>query len=100
MLGTNPQIDPNSTQSTNLPMQYDFRSVYASVLKDWFCLDTVDVDTVLLNTFQPLTLVDPTGCLSSSVHELNQAAGASPLTCTRNPFVERTTLRFLRWGEC
>ncbi|MCB0815319.1 MAG: DUF1501 domain-containing protein, partial [Flavobacteriales bacterium] len=98
MLGTNPQIDPNSTQSTNLPMQYDFRSVYASVLKDWFCLDTVDVDTVLLNTFQPLTLVDPTGCLSSSVHELNQAAGTSLLDVYPNPFVERTTLRFTSGG--
>ena len=98
MLGTNPQIDPNSTQSTNLPMQYDFRSVYASVLKDWFCLDTVDVDTVLLNTFQPLTLVDPAGCLSSSVHELNQAAGTSLLDVYPNPFVERTTVRFTSGG--
>ena len=32
-------------------MQYDFRSVYASVLKDWFCLEQEDIDSVLLNTY-------------------------------------------------
>lgn len=98
MLGTNPEIDPNSTPATNLPMQYDFRSVYASVLKDWFCLDQVEVDQVLLNTFQPLALVDPQGCLSTGLHELNQGAGQSVLDVYPNPFVERTTVRYSTTG--
>ena len=61
MLGTNPEIPVNTNVNTNLPMQYDFRSVYASVLKDWFCLETTDIDTVLLDTYQPLSLIDPAG---------------------------------------
>ncbi len=98
MLGTNPVIDPNSTPATNLAMQYDFRSVYASVLKDWFCLDQSEVDQVLLNNFQPLALVDPQGCIDASVHALNQGAGESVLDVYPNPFVERTSVRFNATG--
>jgi hypothetical protein len=94
MLGTNPVIDPNSTPATNLAMQYDFRSVYASVLKDWFCLEQTEVDQVLLNTFQPLSLIDPQGCIDASVHETNQGAGQVVLDVYPNPFVERTTVRY------
>ncbi|MEO8590175.1 MAG: DUF1501 domain-containing protein, partial [Flavobacteriales bacterium] len=98
MLGTNPVIDPGTTVNTNLAMQYDFRSVYASVLKDWFCLETADVDAVLLNTFQPLALVDPEGCLGNSVHDINQQAGDLLLNAYPNPFVERTTLSYAANG--
>jgi hypothetical protein len=98
MLGTNPVIDPNSTPGTNLAMQYDFRSVYASVLKDWFCLEQNEVDQVLLNTFQPLSLIDPQGCIDASVHEANQGAGQVVLDVYPNPFVERTTVRYEATG--
>jgi len=98
MLGTNPVIDPNSTPGTNLAMQYDFRSVYASVLKDWFCLEQTEVDQVLLNTFQPLSLIDPQGCIDASVHEANQGAGEVILDVYPNPFVERTTVRYEATG--
>ncbi len=98
MLGTNPTIDPNTDTNTNLPMQYDFRSVYASVLKDWFCLDPSDVDTVLLNTYQPLALVDPAGCMGLGIHEMNQGAGIAMLDVYPNPFVESTTVRFTTDG--
>ena len=97
--GTNPVIDPFSTYTTNLPMQYDFRSVYASVLKDWFCLSDVDVETVLLDTYMPLALVDPAGCLSTGVHEANQNAGTSLLDVYPSPFVERTQVKFTSDGN-
>ncbi|HRD54493.1 MAG TPA: DUF1501 domain-containing protein, partial [Flavobacteriales bacterium] len=98
MLGTNPQIPSNATYQTNLAMQYDFRSVYASVLKDWFCLEQNDIDAVLLNTYQPLALIDPEGCLGTSVHEANQRAGDQLLTAYPNPFTERTTLEYVSNG--
>ncbi|MBK7248267.1 MAG: DUF1501 domain-containing protein [Flavobacteriales bacterium] len=98
MLGQNPQIDPNTTYNTNLPMQYDFRSVYASVLKDWFCVPQAEIDQVLLDFYQPLTLVDPAGCLSAGLHELNQGAGESLLEVWPNPFTETTSVRFTSNG--
>ena len=98
MLGTNPDIPANATYQTNLAMQYDFRSVYASVLKDWFCLEEDDIDAVLLNTYQPLALVDPGGCLGNSVHDINQGAGTDLLSAYPNPFTERTNLRYTSNG--
>ncbi len=94
MLGTDPEIPADSTIQTNLAMQYDFRSVYASILKDWFCLAEADIDTVLLNTFQPLELIDPDGCLGTGIHAINQGAGHSLLNAYPNPFTERTSLEY------
>ncbi|MBK6343497.1 MAG: DUF1501 domain-containing protein [Flavobacteriales bacterium] len=98
MLGTNPEIPSNATYQTNLAMQHDFRLVYASVLKDWFCLEEDDIDAVLLNTYQPLALVDPGGCLGNSVHDINQGAGTDLLSAYPNPFTERTNLRYTSNG--
>lgn len=98
MLGTNPEIPANATYQTNLAMQYDFRSVYASVLKDWFCLEENDIDTVLLNTYQPLALIDPEGCLGTDIREVNQRAGDDLLRAYPNPFTERTTLEYVSHG--
>ncbi len=99
MLGTNPDIPANTTYETNLPMQYDFRSVYASVLKDWFCLEASEVDGVMLDTYQTLALVDPAGCLGTSVREANQAAGTSLLDVFPNPFTDLLNLRFEASGD-
>lgn len=98
MLGQNPEIPVDTNVSTNLPMQYDFRSVYASVLKDWFCMEAADIDTVLLDTYQPLALVDPAGCLGTDVHELNQGAGTSLLEVYPSPFEQSTTVRYTSTG--
>lgn len=99
MLGANPDIPANTTYETNLPMQYDFRSVYASVLKDWFCLEPDDVDAVMLDTYQTLALVDPSGCQGVGVHEANQRAGVSLLDVYPNPFIDVVNLRFETGGD-
>lgn len=98
MMGTNPDIPTNTDNTTNLAMQYDFRSVYASVLKDWFCLTDADMEQVLLDTYQPLSVIDPAGCIDSYVHEANFAAGNSLLQVYPSPFVERTTVTFTSAG--
>ncbi len=98
ILGSNPVIDANSTVSTNVTMQYDFRSVFGSVLRDWFCLSQADVDGIMLNSYQPLSLVDPAGCLGVSVHDLNHQAGEVAMEVYPNPFVENTTIKYVTNG--
>jgi hypothetical protein len=44
VLGDNPAIPANVTVNDNVPMQYDFRSVYSTILEKWFCLDKTVVD--------------------------------------------------------
>ena len=58
--GHNPVLPPNATTNDNLAMEYDFRSVYASVLKEWFKIPQTELEAVLLNNFTTLPLVRPT----------------------------------------
>jgi uncharacterized protein (DUF1501 family) len=93
ILGMNPQIDPNTDGQTNVPMQYDFRSVYASVLKDWFCLDDAGVEQVLLGPNAILPIIDPQYCDEVSVPEIARNA-ALLLRVSPSPFTERTTVTY------
>jgi hypothetical protein len=47
VIGANPTIPSRVTVNDNLPMQYDFRQVYASVLTDWFELPAADVKVAM-----------------------------------------------------
>lgn len=47
IIGSNPSIPSTTTVNDNLPMQYDFRQIYASVLKDWFGLTAAETKTAM-----------------------------------------------------
>ena len=98
ILGSNPVIPANASTSDNVPMQYDFRSVYASILQDWLCVPTADLNSIMLQNFQNLPIIQSTACLSTNEHELNQAAGNNLITNYPNPFVESTYITFKSQG--
>ncbi len=94
ILGSNPTISSNVEVNDNLPMQYDFRSVYASVLKDWFCLDDTEVDSVMTKTHQQLPLLEDTCNTSSTDRAKMRTAGDAYVMNYPNPFVDSTTIRY------
>ncbi len=51
IIGTSPDIPLNATVEDNIPMQNDFRSVYYTVLKDWFQLNPAQLNAVLFQPF-------------------------------------------------
>lgn len=51
IIGANPVIPQDLNVSADVDMQHDFRSVYASVIQDWFDLDT---GTTVLNDSFPI----------------------------------------------
>ncbi len=57
ILGSNPEINPDATVQEGVAMQYDFRSVYATMLMDWFGISEEKVRTVLFKDFQHLPLI-------------------------------------------
>jgi len=61
VVGASPIIPQNATVNDNLAMQYDFRSVYASLLQDWFGVSPAILSAVLLKDFQRLPLIEPGG---------------------------------------
>ncbi|MBI1306840.1 MAG: DUF1501 domain-containing protein [Bacteroidetes bacterium] len=93
--GSNPTISSSVTVNDNIPMQYDFRSVYSSILKNWFCLETTEVDEVLTSTHQPLDLIQESACGISSVERARlRKSGEAWVLNYPNPFSDFTTIRY------
>ncbi|HEX5624792.1 MAG TPA: T9SS type A sorting domain-containing protein, partial [Saprospiraceae bacterium] len=70
ILGNNPSISDTVGNDEGVAMQYDFRSVYASVLMDWFGLTADIVSDILFKEFQKLPIVD--GCAPTSTSDYDR----------------------------
>ena len=57
VLGDNPTIDPNVGQSASLPIQYDFRDIFGSILKEWFSVSDNRVRKILYKDFTYIPLL-------------------------------------------
>ncbi|MBS1664790.1 MAG: DUF1501 domain-containing protein [Bacteroidetes bacterium] len=56
LTGSSPVLPVNAAVNDQIPMQFDFRSVYYTVLKDWFQLSDTDLSSVLMATYSPLPI--------------------------------------------
>ncbi len=98
ILGKNPTIAATVTDADNIPMQYDFRSVYYTILKEWFCVNDQNLQEIMLKNYQPLSILKTTNCITTDIHEANQIAGDVVLTTYPNPFVNRIKVDFVSAG--
>ncbi len=97
--GSNPTIPSSATANSNIEMQTDFRSIYSTILRNWFCLDEATSDSVLLQDFDPLDLLE-NGCTTTSIgKDKNQKAGDSFITNYPNPFGNSTNIKFYSDGS-
>lgn len=90
ILGSNPIIPPGVSVNDNIPFQYDFRSVYASLLEKWFCLENADLQMVLLKNYQSLPIIKSNSC-NSTVPDIPEAI---LIRNQPNPFTQSTTIQF------
>lgn len=56
MIGTSPNIPVAPTVNSQVPMQYDFRQLYSTVMQDWLCLSATETQTVLGSSFTRLPI--------------------------------------------
>jgi len=97
VLGNTPTMPDTATATDNLPMQYDFRSVYASLLEQWFCVKSADLNHIMLNNYQSLPLVNGLACgVVTNVPGIND--GVQFITNYPNPFTVRTTIAYKTMG--
>lgn len=62
ILGKSPDIGAEVSSASNIPFQYDFRSVYATVLERWFCVQQPLLDSLLLKDYQSLPVIGGAPC--------------------------------------
>jgi uncharacterized protein (DUF1501 family) len=90
IMGPNPVIGNNVVNQEGIPMQIDFRDVYASVLKDWFGVATADIQSLFEHTvsFYPLL-----GACTVGIEE-NEEIAKDEAILFPNPAIEHSTIRF------
>jgi uncharacterized protein (DUF1501 family) len=57
VIGQNPSWPDKLTVNDNIAMQYDFRSVYSTLLEKWFLSDETIAETALLKKYPTLALI-------------------------------------------
>ena len=93
VLGDTPIIPASATTSDNIPFQYDFRSIYSSILSNWLCVNDLDLEQIMLKNFQLLPLVSPGGCKKAV-----NLSGDVLISNYPNPFVTSTVITFKTSG--
>lgn len=54
--GTSPVLPTNPTSSTQVPLQYDFRQLYATVMQKWLCMTPAQSQTILNGTYATIPI--------------------------------------------
>jgi uncharacterized protein (DUF1501 family) len=93
IFGKNPTIPDNATENDNIPMHYDFRSVYASILNQWFCIPPDQIKNILFKDFQNIPIVKSQGC-HSEILERNKRIGNNYVVVYPNPFEDKINIKF------
>jgi uncharacterized protein (DUF1501 family) len=100
MLGVNPTIPTTATVNDNVPFQYDFRSIYATLLEKWFCLEKTVVSSLFppnINMqLQSLPIVKSTAC--AGVPTVPTTPAGVLISNYPNPFTTKTTIQFSTAG--
>ena len=94
IMGTNPVVGSSIINQEGIPMQFDFRDVYASILKDWFGVSTSAIQSLFEHsvTFYPLL-----GACNVGLNEEELAKDKALVY--PNPAVTNTTVRFTAENE-
>ena len=99
ILGNSPDIPADIQVVNNIPFQYDFRSIYASVLQQWFCVKQPTLDSILLHNYQALPLIQGGPCgLPEDIDTTNNNSNKLILKMSPNPYSVSATLQFNTTG--
>ncbi len=99
ILGENPQIADEVETGDGVEMEIDFRNIYSSVLKNWFCLPSSEVDSVMFQNFDSLDILEDTCQTGSVARALQKKSGDTWIYNYPNPFVESTTVKYASNGR-
>jgi len=95
VLGDNPDIPENPGVQDAIPMQYDFRNVYGTVLMDWFEVPEEDVKNLLFEDFTHLPILQVCETATSA----SEVVPELEATVYPNPFARQVNISFSTGNE-
>ena len=94
LMGPNPVIGNAIIPQEGVPMQIDFRDMYASILKDWFGVPTAEIQPLFEHTVTYYSLL---GACSVGIDENELATNTAMIY--PNPSFGNSTVRFVADNE-
>jgi len=91
IIGDHPSLT-DTDPGGNMRHHIDFRTIYGSVLKDWFGLPSADVESLLGDDFGHIQVIDSTFATGTDSAEL--PSSISILSNYPNPFSDQTQITF------
>ncbi len=88
ILGDNPVLPAKATFEDNVAIQFDFRQIYASVLKEWFDTPEAEITKTLLKSYSTLPIIQQ----QSVVETKAQPSTTELLQNYPNPVNEATNI--------
>ena len=92
VIGSNPEISNNVDIEEGVAMQYDFKSVYGSVMMDWFGVPESDVRNYLFDEFQHIPIIN--SCLTTSTNNSEPIPNIT-VNSFPNPFDNQFTVELI-----
>ena len=96
LFGESPDLPDNPSIQDGVPMQFDFRSVYGSVLMDWFEVDEQEIKQILYDDFQYIPVIK--SC-SQTTSTTDYELGHVDTSCFPNPCEDWLTIQFTSENE-
>lgn len=95
IMGPNPTVSDTIVNQAGIPMDIDFRDIYASVLRDWFGVSTANIESLFEHTvtFYPLL-----GACNLSINEEEEISKDQAIIYP-NPAGANATVRFASMNE-
>lgn len=94
IMGSNPVIGDTIVNQAGVPMQYDFRDIYASILKDWFGIASGDVQSLFEHS---VTFHNLLGACNVGLEEEELTKDTALIY--PNPVYDNSTVRFTAENE-
>lgn len=96
IFGNTPELPDNPSIQDGVPMQFDFRDIYGSVLMDWFGVDESEIRQILFEDFNYVPVIKSCNPTTPTI-DLNIESFDSK--CYPNPCENWMTIEFETPGE-
>jgi uncharacterized protein (DUF1501 family) len=97
IVGSNPDIPAQLQPQAGVEMQFDYRQVYTSILKNWFGVEDSEANELLFGNFDTLPIIQ--GCETSSIDGPYVEPKPYAIDVYPNPITQTGNINFNSKGE-